>query len=238
MPRRGKNYREAQQRYDRRTAYPAREAIDLVKALAYARFDETVEAAFRLGIDPRQAEQIVRGTVALPHGTGQSVRVAVFAEGEQAREALEAGADIVGGKELAEEITGGRDLDFDIAIAVPGLMSEVGKLGRILGPRGLMPNPKAGTVTQDVAKAVGEFKAGKIEYRNDRHGNVAVPIGKVSFSADQLAENLGVLAYEINRARPAAAKGRYIRNMALSSSMGPGVNVDVSSLDDLVEAVS
>lgn len=238
MAKRGKKYQEAQQRFDRNSAYDAREAVDLVKALSYAKFDETVEASFRLGIDPRQAEQAVRGTVGLPHGTGKAVRIAVFAEGEQARQASDAGADIVGGKELIEEIAEGGDLDFEVAIAAPNLMSEVGKLGRILGPRGLMPNPKSGTVTQDVARATADFKAGRIEYRNDRYGNVAVPIGKVSFGQDQLLENLATITLEITKARPASAKGRYIHNLALSSTMGPGVTVDVGSVDDLVKMAS
>ncbi|HEY5579072.1 MAG TPA: 50S ribosomal protein L1 [Acidimicrobiia bacterium] len=235
MPKRGKKYQGARQRFDRQTSYAPGEAVELVKTLSFAGFDETVEASFRLGIDPRQADQAVRGTVGLPHGTGKSVRVAVFAEGEQAREAERAGADLVGGKELIEEIAGGRSLDFDVAIAVPSLMAEVGKLGRVLGPRGLMPNPKTGTVTPDVAKAVGEYKAGRIEYRNDRYGNVAVPIGKVSFSSQMIIENLAAVTLEITRARPAAAKGRYVRNLSLSSTMGPGVTVDASSLEDLAK---
>ena len=238
MPKRGKNYQEAQQRFDRNASYDAQEAVDLVKALSYAKFDETVEASYRLGIDPRQAEQAIRGTVGLPHGTGKSVRVAVFAEGEQARQAEEAGADLVGGSELIEEIAGGGNIDFEVAIAVPNLMSEVGKLGRILGPRGLMPNPKSGTVTQEVGNAVSDFKAGRIEYRNDRYGNVAVPIGKVSFTETQLVENLATITAEITKARPASAKGRYIRNLSLSSTMGPGVSVDVGSLDELEKLAS
>ncbi|GIU91237.1 MAG: 50S ribosomal protein L1 [Acidimicrobiia bacterium] len=231
---RGKRYLEAAKRYDRHAAYPPDQALDLVKSLAGARFDETVEAAFRLGIDPRKADQLVRGTVSLPHGTGKQVRVAVFASPDKQGEAEEAGADLVGGKELVEEIQAGRDLDFDIAIATPDMMAEVGKLGRILGPRGLMPNPKAGTVTQDVGKAVQEFKAGRIEYRNDRYGNVHVPIGKVSFPLDHLVENLATVAAELIRARPAAAKGRYLRSLVVSSTMGPGVRVDVNKIDDLL----
>ena len=172
----------------------------------------------------------MRGTVSLPHGTGKDVRVAVFAQGDKVREAEAAGADIVGGKELVEEIQGGRPLDFEVAIATPDLMSEVGKLGRVLGPRGLMPNPKAGTVTFDVGKAVEEFRAGRIEYRNDRYGNVHAPIGKVSFTDEQLEENLSALTTEIMRARPAAAKGRFVRNLAVSSTMGPGVKVDVGKM--------
>lgn len=235
MPKPGKRYREALKRFDPQTAYSPEEAVQLVKSFAGAKFDETVETAFRLGIDPRKADQLIRGTVALPHGTGKEVRVAVFAEGDKAREAEAAGADIVGGKDLVEEIQQGRPLDFDIAIATPDLMSQVGKLGRTLGPRGLMPNPKAGTVTLDVEKAVREFKGGRIEYRNDRYGNVHAPIGKVSFDEQQLLENLAALGSEITRARPASAKGRYIRNLSISSTMGPGVKIDVGKIDDLVE---
>jgi len=234
MPKHGKNYAQALLRYDQQTAYSPDEAVELVKMFSYAKFDETVEAAFRLGIDPRKADQLMRGTVALPHGTGKTVRVAVFADGDKVREAEAAGADLVGGKELAEEIQGGRALDFDIAIATPSMMSEVGKLGRILGPRGLMPNPKAGTVTVDVDKAVTEFKGGKIEYRNDRYGNVHAPIGKVSFESRRLVENLAALTSEIARSRPASAKGRFVRNFSISSTMGPGVKVDVGSIDDLL----
>lgn len=231
---RGKRYREAAKRFDRHAAYPADQALDLVKSLAAAKFDETVEAVFRLGIDPRKADQLVRGTVALPHGTGKEVRVAVFAPADRHSEAEAAGADLVGGKELVEQIQAGRELDFDIAIATPDMMSEVGKLGRILGPRGLMPNPKAGTVTPDVGRAVKEFKGGRIEYRNDRYGNVHVPIGKVSFPLDHLVENLASVAAELVRARPAAAKGRYVRSLTVASTMGPGVRVDVNKIDDLV----
>jgi large subunit ribosomal protein L1 len=233
MPNHGKKYREAAGKIDRHTPYPARQAVDLVKSTATAKFDETIEAAFQLGIDPRKADQLVRGTVALPHGTGKQVRVAVFAPADKAREAEEAGADLVGGKELVAELAEGRELDFDLAIATPDLMAEVGKLGRILGPRGLMPNPKAGTVTPDVAKAVAEFKAGRIEYRNDRYGNVHVPIGKVSFEADQLVSNLASVAAEIVRVKPASAKGRYVKKLVLSSTMGPGVLVDTGKVEDL-----
>jgi len=178
MPNHGKNYRQASKRLDTSTQYPAAQAVQLVRSMSFAKFDETIDAVFKLGIDPRKADQLVRGTVSLPHGTGKDVRVAVFAQGDKVREAEAAGADIVGGKELVEEIQGGRALDFEVAIATPDLMAEVGKLGRVLGPRGLMPNPKAGTVTFDVGKAVEEFKAGRIEYRNDRYGNVHAPIGK------------------------------------------------------------
>jgi large subunit ribosomal protein L1 len=230
MPKHGKHYREALKGFDAAVPYPSSEAVQLVRSLAFAKFDETVEAVFKLGIDPRKADQLVRGTVSLPHGTGKEVRVAVFAQGDKIREAEAAGADLVGGKELVEEIQAGKPLDFEVAIATPDLMSEVGKLGRLLGPRGLMPNPKAGTVTFDVGKAVEEFKAGRIEYRNDRYGNVHAPIGKVSFSEDQLEENLAALSSEIVRARPASAKGRFVRNLSISSTMGPGVRVDVGKM--------
>ncbi len=233
MAKHGQRYRQASERFDKTQAYGPEQALQLVKSLAGARFDETVEVAYRLGIDPRRADQMVRGTVALPHGTGKEVRVAVFAQGDKAREAEAAGADSVGGSELVEKISGGGELDFDVAIATPDMMSEVGKLGRILGPRGLMPNPKAGSVTFDVGKAVEEFKAGRIEYRSDRNGNVHVPIGKVPFETDQLVRNLATVTAELMRVRPAAAKGRYIRNLSISSTMGPGVKVDLSSLEDL-----
>jgi len=230
MPKHGKKYNDGLKGFDATTSYPAAEAVRLVRSMAYAKFDETVEAVFKLGIDPRKADQLVRGTVSLPHGTGKTVRVAVFAQGDKVREAEAAGADVVGGRELVEEIQGGKALDFDVAIATPDLMAEVGKLGRVLGPRGLMPNPKAGTVTFDVGKAVEEFRAGRIEYRNDRYGNVHAPIGKVSFSDEQLDENLLALSNEIVRARPSSAKGRFVRNLSVSSTMGPGVRVDVGKL--------
>ncbi len=232
----GKKRTDAEARFDSTAHYTPVEALGLVKAVATAGFDETVEAAFYLGIDARQADQAVRGTVSLPHGTGKVVRVLVFADGERAREASQAGADIVGASELAEAITSGRQpLDWDVTIAVPSLMSEVGKLGRVLGPRGLMPNPKAGTVVDDVARAVGEFKAGKVEYRNDRFGNVHVALGKVSFSEEALKQNLIVVVDELTRVRPAAAKGRYIRKLTLASTMGPGIKVDVNQLDSLAD---
>jgi large subunit ribosomal protein L1 len=229
----GKKYRQAAAAYDRQSLHTADRAVELVRAMATARFDETVEAAFQLGIDPRKADQLVRGTVSLPHGTGKSVRVAVFTQADKVREAEEAGADLVGGKELVAEIAGGRELDFDLAIASPDMMAEVGKLGRILGPRGLMPNPKAGTVTPEVGRAVKEFKAGRIEYRNDRFGNVHVPIGKVSFTQEQLVANLAAVAAEVVRVKPASAKGRYVKKLSVSSTMGPGVKVDVGKIEDL-----
>ncbi len=238
MARHGKKYRESAMRYDKQTQYQPREALELVKTLAPAKFDETVEAAFNLGIDPKKADQLVRGTVSLPHGTGKTVRVAAFVSADKEKEATEAGADVVGGKELVEQLSAGRELDFDIAIATPDLMAEVGKLGKILGPRGLMPNPKAGTVTQDVGKTVSEFKAGRIEYRNDRYGNVQVPVGKVSFDVDQLTSNLAAISGELLRAKPSSSKGRYMRQLSVSSTMGPGVKVDVGILDDFVKASS
>jgi len=234
MSKRGKRYSEASKRYDRQAAYPAPQALELAKTLAGAKFDETVDAVYKLGIDPRKADQLVRGTVSLPHGTGKNIRIAVFAPADKAKEAEDAGADIVGGKELAEAIAAGRELDFDLTIATPDMMAEVGKLGRVLGPRGLMPNPKAGTVTPDVGKAVSEFKAGRIEYRNDRYGNVHVPVGKVSFEVDQLVENLSALSGEILRAKPAGSKGRYIKGLSVSSTMGPSVKIDVSRLNERV----
>jgi large subunit ribosomal protein L1 len=225
----GKKYRDALKRFDRERLHTPSEALELVRSLAKANFDETVELVVRLGVDPRKADQIVRGTVALPSGTGKDVRVAVFAQGEAATAAREAGADIVGADDLAEQIQGGM-LDFDVTIATPDMMPVVGRLGRVLGPRGLMPNPKSGTVTPDVAKAVGEFKGGKVEYRTDRYGNVAVPIGKASFELPALTDNFRAVVDELNRAKPAAAKGRYMRRITVASTMGPGVNIDPGRL--------
>lgn len=233
MPKHGKKYNDAVKGYDKLTPYPAAQALELVKTFSGAKFDETVDAVFKLGIDARKADQLVRGTISLPHGTGKDVRVAVFAPADKVSEAEEAGADVVGGPELVEELQGGRALDFDVAIATPDMMAEVGKLGRILGPRGLMPNPKSGTVTPDVGKAVSEFKAGRIEYRNDRYGNVHIPIGKASFDAEALHDNLAAVAAEIVRAKPAGSKGRYVRHLSVSSTMGPGVKVDVGRLEEL-----
>jgi large subunit ribosomal protein L1 len=225
MTKPGKKYIDALRRFDREQEFAPSEAIELVKSMATRNFDETVEAAVRLGVDPRKAEQMIRGTVSLPHGTGKTVRVAVFAAGEAAREAQEAGADVVGSDDLIARVEGGF-LDFDVAIATPDLMAQVGKLGRTLGPRGLMPNPKTGTVTNDVGKTVAEFKAGKVEYRTDRYGNVHVPIGKASFDTHALLENYHSVLDELLRAKPASAKGRYLKAVALSSTMGPGVKVD------------
>jgi large subunit ribosomal protein L1 len=221
----GKRYEDAAKRFDRDHYHTPAESIDVIKNLAKANFDETVEAAFRLGVDPRKADQIVRGTVALPAGTGRNVRVAVFAAGEAAAAAREAGADHVGADDLVAQVEGGM-LDFDVAIATPDLMPMVGKLGRVLGPRGLMPNPKTGTVTADAGKAVVEFKGGRVEYRTDRYGNVHVPIGKVSFPPDDLMRNFSAVVEELNRAKPAAAKGRYVQKVVLSSTHGPGVKID------------
>jgi len=225
MPHNAKKYVDATRAYDREALHEPEQAFEILKGLPTRKFDETVEVAIRLGIDPRKADQAVRGTVSLPHGTGKSVRVAVFAAGDAAREAEANGADVVGSDDLVARVEGGF-LDFDVAIATPDLMGQVGKLGRTLGPRGLMPNPKSGTVTTDIGKAVSEFKAGKVEYRNDRQGNVHVPIGRVSFGAGALVDNYYALLEELTRAKPAAAKGRFVRSATASSTMGPGVRID------------
>jgi large subunit ribosomal protein L1 len=222
----GKKYRSASERRELGLAYPSRKAIELVKEMSYAKFDETVEVAIRLGVDPRHADQVVRGTVVLPAGTGKSVRVLVIAAGAKVQEAQDAGADFVGTEFLAKIKEGW--LDFDVMIATPDQMGQIGQLGRVLGPRGLMPNPKAGTVTFDVGKAVRESKGGKIEFRVDKGGNVHAPIGKVSFGADALETNFAALMDTIVRSKPSAAKGVYIRNVAISSSMGPGVSIDTT----------
>ncbi len=226
----GKRYLDATKRYDRERHYASDEAIDVVKTLATAGFDESIDAVVRLGVDPRKADQMIRGTVALPSGSGKDVRVAVFAQGDAATAAEAAGAEFVGAEDLAAQIEGGM-LDFDVTIATPDLMPLVGRLGRVLGPRGLMPNPKTGTVTPDPAKAVEEFKGGKVEYRTDRNGNVHVAIGKASFDSSALSANFGAILDELLKAKPSSAKGRYIRKITLSSTMGPGVHVDVSRLD-------
>ncbi|HWO46922.1 MAG TPA: 50S ribosomal protein L1 [Solirubrobacterales bacterium] len=231
----GKKYDDAAKRFDRDQLFSPVEALDLVKGLGTATFDESIELAIRLGVDPRKADQIVRGTVALPSGTGKDVRVAVFANGEAAEAARAAGADHVGSDDLAAEVEGGM-LDFDVAIATPDLMPLVGKLGRVLGPRGLMPNPKTGTVTPDVGKAVEEFKGGKVEYRTDRYGNVHVPIGKVSFDIDALRANFTAVLDEVQRAKPASAKGRYIKKISLSPTMGPSVRIDANRLKAQVDS--
>jgi len=231
-----KNRTNVDRGFEKQKLYDPTEAVGLVRTLSFAKFDESVDAAFELGIDARQADQIVRGTVSLPNGTGKDVKVAVFAESDQAREAEEAGADLIGGAELAEAMqSGNQPLDFDVVIAVPSMMSVVGKLGPVLGPRGLMPNPKSGTVTKDVGKTVSAFKAGRVEYRNDRYGNVHLPIGRVSFEAEALLENFAAASDEIFRARPASTKGRFMRSATVSSTMGPGVKVDTGLLEDLVK---
>jgi large subunit ribosomal protein L1 len=239
----GKNYRNARATFDREQEYSPVQAVRLLKEMQTAKFDETVEVHFRLGLNVRHADEQLRGTLMLPHGTGKEARVAVFAEGEKAKEAQDAGADVVGSADLAKRVEEGFT-DFDVAIATPDQMGNVGKLGRILGPRGLMPNPKTGTVTMDVAKAVRDAKAGKLEYRTDRGANVHVAIGKKSFGERQLVENYAALVDEIVRAKPAAAKGRYIRQITLTSTMGPGIHVDpqrtrgiVEELEEQAEAV-
>jgi large subunit ribosomal protein L1 len=240
----GKRYRQARGEIDREHAYSPVQAIRMLKGFPDVRFDETVEVHFRLGLNVRHADQQLRGTLMLPHGTGKDVRVAVFAEGDKAREAEEAGADVVGTADLATQIEGGFD-DFDVAVATPDQMSVVGRLGRILGPRGKMPNPKTGTVTNEVGKAVREAKAGKLEYRTDRGANVHVSIGKKSFDERALAENYAALLDEIVRAKPAAAKGRYIRSITLAGTMAPGIHVDpartrgiLEELEEQAEAVT
>jgi large subunit ribosomal protein L1 len=236
MAKHGKRYTEGREKIDREHAYTPLEAVKLVKEAPAAKFDETVEVHFNLGLNVRHADQQLRGTLMLPHGTGKDVRIAVFAEGEKAREAEEAGADVVGSADLATQVEGGFD-DFDVAIATPDMMGTVGKLGRILGPRGKMPNPKTGTVTMDVGKAVRESKAGKLEYRTDRGANVHLTIGRKSFDERVLLENYAAVVEEIVRAKPAAAKGRYIRTITLTSSMGPGVRVDPTRTRDIAGEV-
>jgi len=230
----GKKYVEAAGKVERDRLYTPLEAVRLAKEVAPAKFDETVEAHFRLGIDTRQADQQVRGSVSLPHGTGKTVRVAVFAEGEKAREAEAAGADVVGSDDLVEKIQQGF-LDFDATVATPDQMSKVGRLGKILGTRGLMPNPKLGTVTMDVARVVGELKAGRVEYRADKFGIVHVGIGRVSFADEALVENYAAVLDEIVRAKPASAKGRYLKSIAITTTMGPGIKVDPSKTRDLLD---
>ena len=225
----GKKYTDALKGFDRDQFYTPTEALGIVKTVAKGGFDESVDVSVRLGVDPRKADQMVRGTVALPSGTGKDVRVAVFAAGEAAAEAREAGADIVGADDLAAQVEAGK-FDFDVAIATPDMMPLVGRLGRALGPRGLMPNPKTGTVTNDVGRAVTEFKGGKVEYRTDRYGNVHVPLGKISFDPAALETNFRAVLDELQRAKPATAKGRYLRKITVSSTMGPGVRIDTGRL--------
>ena len=237
MSQHGKRYRQARAPIDREHAYTPFEAVKLLKDAPDAKFDETVEVHFHLGLNVRHADQQLRGTLMLPHGTGSDVRVAVFAEGEKAKEAEEAGADVVGSADLATRVEGGFD-DFDVAIATPDMMGTVGRLGRILGPQGKMPSPKAGTITFDIEKAVSDIKAGKIEYRPDRTGIVHVAIGKKSFEERALVENYGAVLDEILRAKPAAAKGRYIKGITIATSMGPGIKIDPGATRNLVPAAS
>lgn len=225
MPKHGKNYQNSLKEVDRQTLYEPEQALELVKKLAKAKFDETVEVAVKLGVDPRHADQQIRGAVVLPHGTGKTRSVLVFAKGEKAKEAEAAGADFVGAEDMVEKIQGGW-FGFDVAIATPDMMGVVGKLGRILGPRGLMPNPRTGTVTVDIAKAVEESKAGKVEYRVNKEAGMHVPIGKVSFTEEQLYENFAALMDAVVKARPAAAKGAFIRKVHLASTMGPGIRLN------------
>ena len=234
MPKHGKNFREALTKIEKDRLYTPLQAIQLAKDVKSAKFDETVEVHFRLGVDTRKADQQVRGSVSLPHGTGKTVRVAVFAEGDKAREAEAAGADVVGSDDLVEKIQGGF-LDFDATIATPDMMSKVGKLGKIIGTRGLMPNPKLGTVTQDVSRVVGELKAGKVEYRADKFGIAHVGIGKASFDAAKLVENYGTVLSEILRAKPSSAKGKYIKSITIATTMGPGIKLDPAKTRALLE---
>jgi len=225
---RGKKYLEAAKLIDKTKKYAVDEAFDLVKKTSFVKFDATVEAAFRLNLDPRKAEQNLRGAIVLPHGTGKVSRVVVIAQGEKAKEAEAAGADFVGAAELIQKISGGW-FDFDVMVATPDMMGQLGKLGRVLGPKGLMPNPKTGTVTMDVAKAVTEIKNGKIEYRTDKVGNIHAPIGRVSFTTEQLRENVKTLYEQLNRIKPTTVKGTYMKNIAVSSSMGPSVKIEEDS---------
>jgi large subunit ribosomal protein L1 len=228
VPKHGKKFRQSDAKVERRP-YPLRDAIELAGQVKYVQFDETLEVAMRLGVDPKHADQMVRGTVVLPHGLGKTARVLVFASGEKIREAEEAGADYVGGEELAKKIEGGW-LDFDSVVATPDMMRVVGRLGKVLGPRGLMPNPKAGTVTLDVAKSIGEIKAGKVEFRVDKTGIIHAPVGKLSFGTDRLTNNAEALIGAVLKAKPSAAKGKYVKGVSLSSTMGPGIKVDETAL--------
>jgi large subunit ribosomal protein L1 len=229
MAKHGKRYLANREKIDSQKKYSLDEAVELLKSLEQSKFDESLDVAVRLGVDPRHADQMVRGAVVLPHGTGKSAKVLVFAKGEKEIEAKEAGADFVGGDDLAKKITEGW-LDFDKAVATPDMMGVVGKLGRILGPRGLMPNPKVGTVTFDIARAVRDIKAGKVDFRVEKAGIIHAPVGRISFSSEQLKENIATLVETLNRRKPASSKGNYMRGFALSTTMGPAVRIDVSSL--------
>jgi large subunit ribosomal protein L1 len=233
MAKRGKRYKELMEKFDRTKLYDPKSALALIKELSNVKFDETVELHVKLGVNPKHADQNLRGTVVLPHGTGRTVRVVVFAKGEKVKEAEAAGADFVGAEDLAEKIEGGW-LDFDVAVATPDMMSLLGKLGRVLGPQGLMPNPKAGTVTFEVGKAVEEIKAGKIEYRVDKAGIIHLPIGKISFSTEALLDNFKEVMDTLVREKPDAAKGKYLRSVVISSTMGPGIKVDDAEIMTLI----
>lgn len=229
MAKHAKKYVQSRQKVDRDTRYGLSEAIGVLKEAVYTRFDETAEVSIRLGVDPRKADQMVRGTVMLPHGTGKSVRVLVFAKGDKEIEARDAGADYVGGEDLVEKIQGGW-LDFDKAVATPDMMGVVGKIARVLGPRGMMPNPKVGTVTMNIAEAVGELKKGKVEFRTDKGANLHIPVGKVSFAAEKLSENIQAVMETVHKLKPAASKGQYIKNVVLTSTMGPGIKLDLGAV--------
>ena len=233
MVQRSKKYREAAEKIDRNNLYTANEAIALLKSMPEYKFDQTVEAVLRLNVDPRKADQLVRGSVNLPNGTGKTAKVLVFARGPKATEALEAGADIVGDDDLVQKVADGF-LDFDSVVATPDMMGKVGRLGKILGPRGLMPNPKLGTVTMDVAKMVAELKAGRVEYRADRYGICHVPMGKASFDTEKLVENYGALYTELLRVKPSSAKGKYVKSIAVSTTMGPGIKIDTAITRDFM----
>ena len=235
MARHGKKYIDAIRRFDRQQLHAPVEAVDVVKSVAKHNFDETVEAAFRLGVDPRKADQMIRGTVSLPNGTGKTVRVAVFATGDAARAAQEAGADVVGADDLVARIQNENFLDFDVAIATPDLMGQVGRLGRVLGPRGLMPNPKTGTVTFEIGNAIKEIKAGKVEFRVDKTGIIHAPVGKTSFAPPALIANAHALVDSIVKAKPPAAKGKYLKSVTVSSTMGPGIRIDTAHHDVVVK---
>ncbi len=231
----GKNITNARKAVEHRP-YPLQDAVPLLQKVKYAKFDETVEVTLRLGVDPKHADQMLRGTVLLPHGLGKSKRVLVFASGEKVREAQEAGADLVGGEDMVEKIQKENWTDFDAVVATPDMMKSVGRLGKVLGPRGLMPNPKTGTVTFDIARAVQEVKAGKVEFRTDKTALVHVPVGKMSFTPDKLVDNATTLISSVTRAKPAAAKGKYIKGATLSSTMGPGISIDTSALEAAAKA--